>query len=74
MKHLCTPALIYLIIACISVIINIVMKHDWKIILFQLFCIFIWTWVLNVICNSGYPTISWILILIPFISFLFKIK
>jgi len=26
-----------------------------------------WTWILNIICKSGYPTVSWILVLLPFI-------
>lgn len=28
-----------------------------------------WTWILNIICVSGYETISWFLVLIPFILF-----
>lgn len=26
-----------------------------------------WTWLLNVICKSGYETVSWVLVLLPFI-------
>jgi len=29
-----------------------------------------WTWVLNALCNAGYKTLSWVLLLLPFI-FLF---
>ena len=28
-----------------------------------------WTWILNLICNQGYTTVSWILVLLPFILF-----
>jgi len=28
-----------------------------------------WTWILNIICASGYESISWFLVLIPFILF-----
>jgi hypothetical protein len=28
-----------------------------------------WTWVLNLICDSGLPIVSWILFLFPFIVF-----
>lgn len=26
-----------------------------------------WTWLLNIICKSGYPIVSWILVLLPFL-------
>ena len=26
-----------------------------------------WTWLLNIICKSGYETVSWVLVLLPFI-------
>lgn len=28
--------------------------------------ILFWTWILNLICKDGYPSISWLIILIPF--------
>ena len=31
------------------------------------FYIFIWTWILNKLCSSGYETISWYLVLFPFV-------
>lgn len=31
--------------------------------------IIFWTWVLNIICKAGYPLISWLLVLIPFLLF-----
>jgi len=29
--------------------------------------ILIWTWILNKLCSSGYSTVSWLLVLFPFI-------
>lgn len=29
--------------------------------------ILFWTWILNLICRDGYTSISWILVLLPFI-------
>lgn len=29
--------------------------------------IIFWTWLLNIICKSGFPIVSWILVLLPFI-------
>ena len=31
--------------------------------------ILFWTWILNLICKSGSPEISWFLVLLPFILF-----
>lgn len=73
MMNLCTPAMLYLIISgIVFIIMTLSNKFNWKIVLFQLFCIFLWTWVLNLICSSGYSTISWILILVPFFMYLIK--
>lgn len=31
--------------------------------------ILFWTWILNLICNSGFTSISWLLVLMPVILF-----
>lgn len=31
--------------------------------------IIFWTWILNIICKSGYTTVSWALVLIPYVLF-----
>lgn len=37
----------------------------------MLYVIF-WTWILNLICKAGAPTVSWVLVLLPFVlMFLF---
>ena len=47
------------------------------IFLIKFIYIIFWTWLLNIICKSGFPIVSWILVLLPFIllfimiSFLF---
>ena len=35
----------------------------------KLFYILFWTWILNLICRAGAPTLSWFLVVIPFILF-----
>ncbi len=37
------------------------------IFVFKIIYILFWTWLLNIICKSGYETVSWILVLLPFI-------
>jgi hypothetical protein len=34
---------------------------------FKLIYILFWTWILQLICKDGFPIISWLLILFPFI-------
>ena len=33
----------------------------------KLIYILFWTWILNLLCKSGYPGVSWVLLLFPFI-------
>lgn len=37
------------------------------IFIFKAIYILFWTWLLNIICKSGYETVSWVLVLLPFI-------
>jgi len=37
------------------------------IFLIKFIYIIFWTWLLNIICKSGFPIVSWILVLLPFI-------
>jgi hypothetical protein len=67
MKNICAPALLYLILGILSIFILIQKNIDNTSIFVQLFFIIIWTWFLNFLCKNGYETISWILVLLPFI-------
>lgn len=37
------------------------------IFILKLVYILFWTWILNLMCKDGYPTIAWLLVLFPFI-------
>lgn len=37
------------------------------VLIVKLLYILFWTWILNLICKDGYPAISWLLVLFPFI-------
>lgn len=39
----------------------------------KLIYILFWTWVLNLICKDGYKTISWLLVLLPWIVMLIMV-
>ena len=66
-RKLCTPAKIYFAIAVISVIFGLfngmpLMMAFWKMIF-----AFIWTYALGWLCKKGYDSISWFLVLLPYI-------
>ena len=68
----CTPALIYLAIAFITVISSIG-TISYYIIGIQIIFDLLWAWFLNFLCDSGYGTISWVLVFLPFILMLLMI-
>lgn len=39
----------------------------WLVFALKVVYVLFWTWVLQLICKAGYPEISWLLILLPFI-------
>jgi hypothetical protein len=66
-SKLCTPAKIYFAIAVIAAVVSLVngasiMTEFWKIIF-----AFIWTFILGWLCKKGYTSISWFLVLLPYI-------
>ena len=68
-KSLCTPALIYFVLAVIS-FVSIIGKLSMTSLLVKGFFILLWTWFLNFLCKKGHSGISWFLVLFPFIFML----
>ena len=46
--------------------------HNMLFFIFKILYVVVWTWLLNKLCTSGYRSISWFLVLLPYI-FLFII-
>jgi hypothetical protein len=66
-SKLCTPAKIYFAIAVIAAVVALVngasiMTELWKIVF-----AFVWTFILGWLCKKGYTSISWFLVLLPYI-------
>ena len=70
-SRFCTPAQLYLILAGISLLTAFF--NDFKVITLVVNGIFvlIWGYILNWLCSKGLKAISWILVLLPFILFIF---
>ncbi len=68
---LCTPAVVYLVLAIISILYMIADRFPIGHILFKSIIIAIWTWFLNFLCSKGHTGISWFLVILPFLFIIF---
>ena len=69
-QKLCTPAKIYFSLAVFSILVSLLGGIHVIMILTKLFFAFIWTYILAWLCKKGYTSLSWFLVLLPFIMFL----
>ena len=67
LDKICTPAVVYLFLSILSILFAIYNNVGMLTILVKWIFTMLWTWVLNYICSSGYPTVAWVLVLLPFI-------
>ena len=70
-SELCTPAMIYFVLSVITLVISAFGKFNIMSIVIKAFFILLWSWFLNFLCKKGYTSISWFIIILPFIMFLF---
>lgn len=42
--------------------------NTYVIFLIKLLYVLFWTWILNILCKNGYTSVSWFLVLLPFIA------
>lgn len=66
-QELCTPAKIYIVLAMISLFIGFLSNAKFSSMVFRIFYAIFWTWLLNYFCDNDLTTLSWILVLLPFI-------
>lgn len=70
MPKLCSPAMLYLVISVIAIIMAFFNKIAMSAIITKVIFIAIWTWFLNFLCSKGHSGISWFLVVIPYIILL----
>ena len=63
---LCPPAIVYLVLSVISIVITARGVSVSSLFVNALF-VGLWTFLLNVLCQRGYTALSWILVLLPLI-------
>jgi hypothetical protein len=66
-SKLCTPAKIYFAIAVISSVIALINRVKIIAVFFKLIFAFIWTFILAWLCDKGYKSLSWFLVLLPYV-------
>ena len=64
--RMCSPALLYLILSIIGMIFSLMSMTAMANIMHLVF-IGIWTWFLNFLCMKGYNTVSWFLVVAPYV-------
>lgn len=67
---LCTPARIYFILAVISCVIALFSGVNFITVGINLIVAFIWTAILGWLCTSGFTSLSWVLVLFPYVIML----
>ena len=68
-SNLCTPAMIYFWLSVISLVVLALMKFQPLSIILKFLFIMLWTYLLNFLCSKGYSVVSWVLVLLPIITF-----
>jgi|688.fasta_scaffold1002437_1 hypothetical protein len=66
----CMPAMVHFVIGFIALIMISFQNFSVIVLLFKGFFLFVWTWLLDLLCRNGYANVSWFLVLFPYISML----
>ena len=66
-QQLCTPAKIYFFLAVVACIIALFNNVPILAVFMKLVFAFMWTYGLNWLCSKGYKSVSWVLVLFPYI-------
>ena len=69
-KKLCTPAMLYFSISIITILIALFSGVKFIALAVKSVFVIIWTFLLNLLCNKGYKSISWFLVLFPYVVML----
>ena len=70
-KYYCTPAKIYLTIAVIFSFIQLFSVPILMVFINFLFALF-WTYILGWLCRKGFSSVSWFLVLLPYVVMLMQ--
>jgi len=66
----CTPAKLYFGIAIVASVLALVNGVEILAVALKLVFAFIWTYFLAWLCDNGWKTVSWVLVLFPYVMIL----
>lgn len=66
-RKLCTPAKIYFVIAIVASLLALLNGAKINVIAIKIIFALIWTFILGWLCKKGFKTLSWFLVLLPYI-------
>ena len=69
-SEFCRPALIYIALGVLSCLMAILYKMPFIMVAINLAFVFLWAWVLNVLCKKGYVGFAWFVVALPFLLML----
>lgn len=69
-SKLCTPAKVYFALAVLASLMALFHRMSILTVFIKLIFAFIWTFVLGWLCDKGYKSLSWFLVLLPYIIIL----
>ena len=69
-KKLCTPAMLYFVVSVVTILIALFSGVKFIALAMKAVFVIIWTFLLNLLCNKGYKSISWFLVLFPYVVML----
>ena len=64
---ICTPALVYLAIAVLTIIYMFYQRASLESMILKIVFGGLWVLLLNFLCTKGLETVSWILVILPYI-------
>ena len=66
----CMPAKVYLVLSLLGMAFTLFAGYSFFVFAINIVFTFLWAWVLNWLCNKGYSSISWLLVLLPFLLYM----
>lgn len=66
----CRPALVYIALGVFSCFLGIIYKFPFSAIAIKLTVVFLWAWVLNMLCEKGHTRFAWFVVALPFLFML----
>ena len=69
-SKICTPAQLYFLLGVITIISSLTMRMSITQRGINIIILLVWTFILNFICTKGWNSLSWFLVLFPYILLL----